>query len=68
MKTNKVIKSINNITVCFSFGPMVRQEIREIAISSLRRNLKCSPALAIFCIDIRTTLNKQACDFKVPTI
>ena len=47
---------------------MVRQKLCEIVISTPRRILECGPALIVLCIYIRTILNKQACDIRVPMI
>ena len=47
---------------------MVRQKLCEIVMSSLRRILECGPAPFVLCINIRTMLNKQTCDIKVPII
>jgi hypothetical protein len=58
---------VNDTTVCFLIwrhGPTETLRYRM----SLRRNLKCSPALVVLCIDIRTMLNKRACDIEAPTI
>lgn len=45
---------------------MARQQLGDILISFLRRDLKCSPALTVLCIYIRTTFNKQAYDLETP--
>jgi hypothetical protein len=51
----------------FSFGAVVRQKLRDIVMSSLPRNLKCSPALVVLCVDISRLLNKRECDIEAPT-